>query len=93
MGSQLVIDLSDARRDFERQAGAIWQRGMVRLLMSIRREWPRDTGRSAEGWAFNGRQLSNGVPYTEHIRHGGGLATDTVLTPLIESARRETWKE
>ena len=91
--AETVVDLSDARREFERQAGKLWLRIMVKLSLDVKREWPKDTGKSAAAWGFDGRYLRNDVPYTEHIRHGGGLATTTVLTPLIDQAVRRTWTE
>lgn len=91
--ADVIVDLTEVRREFERQAGALWLRAMAKLSLDVKREWPKDTGKSAAAWAFNGRQLRNDVPYSEHIRHGGGLATDTVLTPLIEQAVRRTWTE
>lgn len=91
--AETIVDLADVRQEFERQAGRLWLRAMAQLTLSVKREWPKDTGKSAAAWAFDGRYLRNDVPYTEHIRHGSGVATTTVLTPLIEQAVRQTYTE
>lgn len=50
-----------------------------------RRVWPRDTGRSADAWRFDGRALTNPEPYAPYVQHSGGPALDTVLGPALRA--------
>ena len=92
--ADVTIDLSDALRQLDAQAAdVVASQVMPWVVGELRRDWPRDTGRSAESWRFDGDNLRNDVPYTEYIRQGGGLATSTVLDPVITQAASRTWTE
>lgn len=60
------------------------------LERAAQESWPRDTGRSAEAWRFDGRALVNPEPYAEFVRHAGGLALDTVLDPALMAVTART---
>ena len=90
--AEVVIDLSDALAQLDEQAAAALDETVMPWVVGeLRSEWPRDTGRSAESWRFDGQNLVNSAPYTEFIRHGGGLATETVLESIIDRAVSRTW--
>lgn len=92
--ADVVIDLSDALRQLDFESQRVLERQVMPWVVGVlRRDWPRDTGRSAESWRFDGDNLRNDVPYTEYIRQGGGLATSTLLDPVITQAASRTWTE
>lgn len=61
------------------------------LVDQLQAQWPRRTGTSAEAWSYDGSNLVNSIQYTEDIRTRDGLATDTVLQPLVNQAAQRTW--
>ena len=92
--ADIVIDLSDALQQLEVESSSVLERQVMPWVVGeLHAKWPRDTGRSAESWRFDGSNLTNSAPYTEFIRHGGGLATSTVLDPVITQAASRTWTE
>lgn len=62
------------------------------VVEDMRREWPRRTGRSAEGFDAapirGGARISNLVPYVPHVHERGvrKLALDAITGPALERA-------
>ena len=86
------VDLAQENAEI-REAALLILDGQVMpwLVDQLQAEWPRRTGTSAEAWRYDGNNLVNAVPYTEDIRTRDGLATDTVLQPLVNQAAQRTW--
>jgi len=55
--------------------------------------WPRRTGTSERAWSYTPGLLANNVDYTEYIRTRDGLATETVLQPILTEAAARPWME
>lgn len=92
--ANVTVDLTDALRQLEVESQLVLEhRVMPWVVGELHAKWPRDTGRSAESWRFDGGNLTNSAPYTEYIRQGAGLATSTVLDPIITQAATRAWTE
>ncbi len=87
-----TVDLSREREYAAELVAQALRSGVGPALEQTARDtWPRDTGRSAEAWRFDGRALTNPTPYTEFVKHAGGLALDTVLEPALRAAVARTY--
>ena len=86
------VDLTQENAEIRQAAQAVLDgQVMPWLVDQLQSEWPRRTGTSAEAWRYDGSNLVNSVPYTDDIRSRDGLATDTVLQPLVNQAAQRVW--
>ena len=86
------VDLTQEDAEIRRAAQAVLDgQVMPWLVDQLQAQWPRRTGTSAEAWSYDGHNLVNAVQYTDDIRSRDGLATDTVLQPLVTQAAQRAW--
>ena len=86
------VDLTQEDAEIRRAAQAVLDgQVMPWLVDQLQAQWPRRTGTSAEAWSYDGHNLVNVVQYTDDIRSRDGLATDTVLQPLVTQAAQRVW--
>ena len=86
------VDLTQEDAEIRQAAQAVLDgQVMPWLVDQLQDQWPRRTGTSAEAWSYDGHNLVNVVQYTDDIRSRDGLATDTVLQPLVNQAAQRVW--
>lgn len=89
----VVVDLSDAFEEAKREVeSTIHEIVGPAILREVEQAWPVDTGRSRDAWEWRDGALVNRVDYAEFVKAKGGLATETVLNPILNRAAQQTWR-
>lgn len=77
-----LAQVERARAAVEPSLTAALEQTAARAAAELEAVWPRDTGRSAEGWSAHGATIRNDAPYASFVHDG--LADQLVPKVLRE---------
>lgn len=88
----VIVDLTSEGAEILAEARKVLRSKVLPgIVEDLHSAWPKRTGRSAAAWVQAGDTVLNPLDYAAGIRTRDGLATDTVLQPILNLAQDKTW--